>query len=86
MLAMDEKIAEKGLEAVATMINSMTKDAQINSADLCISTIIEALKSFTERGLIDIDTYFEKINGLGYKKDLSKYLGRRKSIEIKFKC
>jgi hypothetical protein len=81
---MIEKIAEKGLETVATMINSTTKDAQINSAEKCILAIIDALKSFTDEGLIDVDTYFEKLDGLGYVKDLSKYLGRREGLKIKF--
>lgn len=81
---MGEKIVEKGIETAASIINSMTKDAQVNSAGVCIVSILDALKSFTEKGLIDVDAYFDAINGLEYEKDLTKYLGRISGLKIKF--
>lgn len=79
-----EKIGKMGVETLAEIIDKITASVQINSADVLLNNIIEELREAHRKEEIDLETFLDKVSKISYKKDLSRFLGRRRALRFMY--
>jgi len=76
---------EEAIKTISDLINKATRRGQFNSGDMAITHIVDTLSKMAEKGEISIDELYDKLDGTGYTKNLSKYVGKTKGMRLRFK-